>query len=57
MALSEVSLRDAELMAIKEINDAGGVLGKKIEPVVEDGASDWPTFAEKKRRSCCKRIK
>ncbi|WP_129726513.1 urea ABC transporter substrate-binding protein [Ectobacillus funiculus] len=50
MALSEVSLRDAELMAIKEINDAGGVLGKKIEPVVEDGASDWPTFAEKAKK-------
>ncbi len=47
MAISEVSLRDAELMAIEEINAAGGVLGKQIEPVVEDGASDWPTFAEK----------
>ena len=34
-------------MAIEEINAAGGVLGKQIEPVVEDGASDWPTFAEK----------
>ncbi|MFM7577494.1 MAG: transporter substrate-binding protein, partial [Microcystaceae cyanobacterium] len=30
-----------------EINAAGGVLGKKIEPIQEDGASDWPTFAEK----------
>lgn len=50
MAISEVSLRDAELMAIEEINAAGGVLGKKIEPVIEDGASDWPTYAEKARK-------
>jgi len=50
MAISEVSLRDAELMAIEEINAAGGVLGKKIEPVIEDGASDWPTFAEKAKK-------
>ena len=50
MAISEVSLRDAELMAIEEINEEGGVLGKKIEPIVEDGASDWPTFAEKAKK-------
>ncbi|WP_157068396.1 transporter substrate-binding protein, partial [Geobacillus jurassicus] len=50
MAISEVSLRDAELMAIEEINASGGLLGKKIEPVVEDGASDWPTFAEKAKK-------
>ncbi|XQY90520.1 urea ABC transporter substrate-binding protein [Metabacillus sp. HB246100] len=50
MAISEVSLRDAELMAIEEINAAGGVLGKQIEPIIEDGASDWPTFAEKARK-------
>ena len=50
MAISEVSLRDAELMAIEEINADGGVLGKQIEPIVEDGASDWPTFAEKARK-------
>lgn len=50
MAISEVSLRDAELMAIDEINAAGGVLGKQIEPVIEDGASDWPTYAEKARK-------
>ncbi|WP_413789589.1 urea ABC transporter substrate-binding protein [Metabacillus rhizosphaerae] len=50
MAISEVSLRDAELMAIDEINAAGGVLGKQIEPIIEDGASDWPTFAEKARK-------
>ena len=47
MAISEVAVRDAELLAIEEINAKGGVLGKQIEPVVEDGASDWPTFAEK----------
>ncbi|MCX6023729.1 MAG: transporter substrate-binding protein, partial [Chloroflexi bacterium] len=50
MAISETSVRDATLMAIEEINKAGGVLGKKIEPVVEDGASDWPTFAEKSKK-------
>lgn len=47
MAISETTVVDAELLAIKEINAAGGVLGKKIEPIKEDGASDWPTFAEK----------
>lgn len=47
MAISETTVKEAELMAIDEINAAGGVLGKKIEPVIEDGASDWPTFAEK----------
>jgi urea transport system substrate-binding protein len=47
MSISEVAVHDAELLAIKEINEAGGVLGKKLEPVIEDGASDWPTFAEK----------
>ncbi len=50
MAISEVTVRDAELLAIEEINQAGGVLGKKIEPVIEDGASDWPTFAEKSKK-------
>ncbi|MDQ0063714.1 urea ABC transporter substrate-binding protein [Paenibacillus harenae] len=50
MAISEVSVIDAEMMAIDEINAAGGVLGKKIIPVLEDGASDWPTFAEKARK-------
>jgi urea ABC transporter, urea binding protein len=47
MAISEVTVKDAELLAIEEINAAGGVLGKRLEAVVEDGASDWPTFAEK----------
>lgn len=50
MAISEKSVVDAEQLAIEEINNAGGVLGKKIEAVVEDGASDWPTFAEKARK-------
>ncbi|MDQ2732457.1 MAG: urea ABC transporter substrate-binding protein [Armatimonadota bacterium] len=50
MSISEVSVKDAELMAIDEINKSGGVLGKQIEPVVEDGASDWPTFAEKAKK-------
>jgi urea transport system substrate-binding protein len=47
MSISEVAVRDAELLAIKEINATGGVLGQQVEAVVEDGASDWPTFAEK----------
>ncbi len=47
MAISETTVVDAEKLAIKEINAAGGVLGKQIEYVEEDGASDWPTFAEK----------
>ena len=47
MAISETSLRDVVLMAAEEINAQGGVLGKSIEPVVVDPASDWPLFAEK----------
>lgn len=47
MAISETTVVDAEMLAIDEINAAGGVLGKQIIPVKEDGASDWPTFAEK----------
>lgn len=50
MAISEVTVRDAELLAIEEVNKAGGLLGKQIVPVVEDGASDWPTFAEKAQK-------
>ena len=50
MAISEVTVKNSELMAIKEINAKGGVLGKQIEAVIEDGASDWPTFAEKARK-------
>jgi urea transport system substrate-binding protein len=47
MAISETSLKDVVLMAADEINAKGGVLGKKIEAVVVDPASDWPLFAEK----------
>jgi urea transport system substrate-binding protein len=47
MALSETSLLEAELLAIEEINASGGLLGKQIVALQEDGASDWPTFAEK----------
>ncbi|MEV7412231.1 urea ABC transporter substrate-binding protein [Streptomyces althioticus] len=47
MAISEVTVHNALLLAVKEINAAGGVLGKKLKPVSQDGASDWPTFAEK----------
>ena len=50
MAISEVSVKDSELLAIDEINKAGGVLGKQLKPVIEDGASDWPTFAEKAQK-------
>ncbi len=50
MAISEVSLRDAVLMAVKEINDAGGVLGRQIQPVVVDPASNWDLFAEKAKQ-------
>jgi urea transport system substrate-binding protein len=49
MAISETSLRDVDLMTIDEINAAGGVLGKKLEAVVVDPASNWPLFAEKAR--------
>ncbi|MGB7486549.1 MAG: transporter substrate-binding protein, partial [Phormidesmis sp.] len=47
LAISEAPLVDAELLAIEEINAAGGLLGKQLVPIIEDGASDWPTFAEK----------
>ncbi len=47
MAISEVSLKDVVEMAVEEINAKGGVLGKKIEPVIVDPASDWDLFAEK----------
>ena len=47
MAISERSLIDAAQMAIDEINQNGGVLGRRIVPIIEDGASDWPTFAKK----------
>ncbi|HLF04187.1 MAG TPA: transporter substrate-binding protein, partial [Dehalococcoidia bacterium] len=50
MSISETAVRDATLLAIEEINASGGVMGKKLVPTIEDGASDWPTFAEKARK-------
>lgn len=50
MAISETPVRDSELLAIKEINEAGGVLGKKIIAVEEDGESDPYTFGQKARK-------
>ena len=50
MAISETSLKDMALMTIEEINAKGGVLGKQLEPVVVDPASNWPLFAEKGRQ-------
>src|SRR5687768_11107615 len=50
MAISETVLKDVALMAIEEINAAGGVMGAKIEPVIVDPASNWPLFAEKARQ-------
>lgn len=50
MAISEVPVRDSELLAIKEINEAGGVLGKQIEVIQEDGESDAQVFAKKARK-------
>jgi len=50
MAISETSLKDAVLMASEEINAKGGVLGKKIEPVVVDPASNWDLFADKAKQ-------
>ena len=50
MSISEVAVKDATILAINEINAAGGLLGKQIVPIIEDGASDWPTFAEKARK-------
>ena len=49
MAISETSLKDVALMTINEINAKGGVMGKRLEPVVVDPASNWPLFAEKAR--------
>jgi urea transport system substrate-binding protein len=51
MKISEESLKDVELMAISEINEAGGVLGKKIKPIIEDPASDFENgFPEKAKK-------
>jgi urea transport system substrate-binding protein len=50
MAISETALKDVALMTIEEINAAGGVMGRKLVPVVVDPASNWPLFAEKARQ-------
>ncbi|MCB2037480.1 MAG: transporter substrate-binding protein, partial [Ottowia sp.] len=50
MAISETALKDMALMTIDEINAKGGVMGKKLEPVVVDPASNWPLFAEKAKQ-------
>ncbi|THF66599.1 urea ABC transporter substrate-binding protein [Pseudothauera nasutitermitis] len=50
MAISETALKNVALMTIEEINASGGVLGKKLEAVVVDPASDWPLFAERSRQ-------
>ncbi len=50
MAISETGSIEAEKLAIEQINAAGGVLGRKIKFIQEDGASDWPTFAEKAKK-------
>ena len=47
MAISETSLKDVLLFTFDEINKKGGVMGKMIEPVIVDPASNWPLFAEK----------
>src|SRR6476659_182529 len=50
MAISETSLKDVALMTIEEINKNGGVMGRQLQPVVVDPASNWPLFAEKARQ-------
>jgi urea transport system substrate-binding protein len=50
MAISETGSIQAETLAIEQINAMGGVLGRKIKVIYEDGASDWPTFAEKSKK-------
>ncbi len=50
MAISETALKNTALMTIEQINANGGLLGKKLEPVVVDPASNWPLFAEKARQ-------
>ncbi|MDO5623527.1 MAG: urea ABC transporter substrate-binding protein [Pseudomonadota bacterium] len=50
MAISETALKDMALMTIEEINAKGGVMGKKLEPVVVDPASNWPLFAERAKQ-------
>ncbi len=49
MAISETTLKDTVLMMVDDLNKKGGLLGKKVEAVVVDPASNWPLFAEKAR--------
>ena len=55
MAISETGSVEAEKLAISQINEAGGVLGRQIKVIQEDGASDWPTFAEKAKQAAGQR--
>jgi urea transport system substrate-binding protein len=50
MAISETGSVEAEKLAISQINASGGILGRQIKYIQEDGASDWPTFAEKAKK-------
>ncbi len=50
MAISEVTVKNATMLAIDQVNASGGVLGKRIEPVIEDGASDPAVFAQKAQK-------
>src|SRR3990167_4363601 len=50
MAISETGSIQAERLAIEQINASGGILGRQIKIIQEDGASDWPTFAEKAKK-------
>src|SRR5215831_9804608 len=50
MSISEVTVKNATMLAIDEINAAGGVMGKTISPIVEDGASEPATFAQKAQK-------
>lgn len=50
MAISETALKNVALMSIEQINAKGGVLGRKLEPVVVDPASNWPLYAQKARQ-------
>ncbi|MGK2953739.1 MAG: urea ABC transporter substrate-binding protein [Thiobacillus sp.] len=50
MAISETALKETALMTIDQINKSGGVMGKMLEPVVVDPASNWPLFAERSRQ-------
>src|SRR5271156_5094860 len=50
MKISEESMIDAEVLALTEINQGGGLLGRPVEWVIADGQSDWPTFAREAQR-------